>query len=383
MPEERAHLGLNDEQRALLGLVREIAAREIAPHADEWERTATFPRPAFNALGEAGLLGLPYPEQYGGGAQPYWVYLLALEELARALLAVGLGTSVQVLTMFPTFAFGSDEQRARWMPPAAAGEWIGSYCLSEPHSGSDAGALITKATREGDSYVLNGTKAWVTHGGESDYYLVFCRTGEAGPKGISCIFVPADTPGVARAKLEHKMGMQSSPTAQVTFDDVRVPADHLIGEEGIGFSIAMQALDGGRLGIAACSVGLAQAALDATLTFTRDREQFGQRIIDFEGVSFMLADMATQLEASRALTIDAARRRDAGAAYAKHAAMAKLLAADMAMKVTIDAVQLHGGYGYVDEFPVERYMREAKVLQIVEGTQQIQRLVIGRHLAKG
>ena len=381
--DELAHLGLNDEQRALIGLVREVAAREIAPHANEWERTATFPRAAFDALGKAGLLGLPYPERYGGGEQPYWVYLLAVEELARALLAVGLGTSVQVLTAFPTFAFGTEEQRERWMPPAFSGEWLGSYCLSEPHSGSDAAALITKAARDGDSYVLNGTKAWVTHGGESDYYVVFCRTGEAGPKGISCIFVPADTPGVARAKLEHKMGMRSSPTAQITFDDVRVPADHLIGDEGVGFRIAMEALDGGRLGIASCANGLSRAALDAALAFTRDREQFGTRIVDFQGVSFMLADMATQLEASRALLVDAAKRRDAGMPSSTHAAMAKLFAADTAMRITIDAVQVHGGYGYVDEFPVERYMREAKVLQIVEGTQQVQRVVIGRHLARG
>ena len=381
-PTDRAHLGLSEEQVTLLGLVEEVCAREIAPHADEWERTATFPRPAFDALGKAGLLGMVYPEEYGGAAQPTWVYLLALEEMAKALLAVGLGTSVQTLTMFPAFAFGTDEQRARWLPPACAGEWIGSYCLSESQAGSDAAALITKATRDGDGWVLNGTKAWVTHGGESDYYVVFARTGEEGPKGISCLFVPAGTAGVARAKLEHKMGMSASPTAQVTFDDARVPGDHLIGDEGVGFRIAMEALDGGRLGIAACSVGLARAALDATVTFGRDREQFGQPITRFEGVSFMLADMATQIEAARALTLDAARRRDAGRPFGTHAAMAKLFASDSAMRVTTDAVQLHGGYGYVDEFPVERYMREAKVLQIVEGTNQIQRLVIGRALTR-
>jgi len=376
------HLGLNDEQRALLDLVRQIAAREIAPHATEWEHDGTFPREAFSALGKSGLLGLPYPEEYGGGSQPYLVYLLAVEELAKALLTVGLGTSVQTLTVFPTHAFGTDEQRARWMPPALAGEWIGSYCLSEPEGGSDAAALTTRAVRDGDSYVLNGTKAWVTHGGASDYYVVFARTGDAGAKGISTIFVPASTPGVASAKLENKMGMKSSPTAQITFDDARVPSDHLIGQEGDGFRIAMQALDGGRLGIAGCSVGVAQAALDAALAFARDRKQFGQPVAQFEGISFMLADMATQIEAARALTNDAARRRDAGIEYARHAAMAKLFASDMVMRVTTDAVQIHGGYGYVDEFPVERYMREAKGLQIVEGTNQIQRLVIGRSLTK-
>lgn len=377
-----AHLGLTDEQRALLDLVREVAAREVAPHASRWEHDAEFPREAFTALGKAGLLGLPYPEEYGGGGQPYWVYLMAIEQLSRALLSVGLGTSVQTLTVFPTFAYGTEDQRARWMPPALAGEWIGSYCLSEPGGGSDAAALSTRAVRDGDSYVINGTKAWVTHGGVSDYYIVFCRTGEAGPKGISLLFVPAAADGIEPAKPEDKMGMKSSPTAQVTFDDVRVPADNLIGAEGVGFRIAMEALDGGRLGIAACSVGLSQAALDAALAFARERKQFGTPIAQFQGISFMLADMATQIEAARALTLDAARRRDAGQPYSSTAAMAKLFASDTAMRVTTDAVQIHGGYGYVDEFPVERYMREAKVLQIVEGTNQIQRLVIGRALTR-
>jgi alkylation response protein AidB-like acyl-CoA dehydrogenase len=377
------HLGLADEHRALLDLVRQICERQIAPRADEWERGATFPRAAFDALAEAGLLGLPYPEQYGGGGVPYPVYLMVVEELSRAMLAVGLGTSVQVLTIFPVFTFGDEEQRARWMPPACAGEWLGAYCLSEPGSGSDAAALATRAVRDGDDYVIRGRKAWVTHGGEADYYIVMARTGPAGPRGISTFFVPASTPGVARAKLEEKMGMRSSPTAQMTFDDARVPAAMRIGAEGEGFKIAMEALDGGRLGIAACSVGLAAAALEASVDFAKQREQFGRRIVENQGIAFMLADMATAVEAARALTLDAARRRDAGAPFAMHAAMAKLCASDAAMRVTTDAVQVHGGYGYVEEFPVERYMREAKVLQIVEGTNQIQRVVIGRHLGGG
>ena len=376
------HLGLSNEQNALLDLVRDIARREIAPNADEWERTATFPRAAFEALGKAGLMGLPYPEEFGGGAQPTWVYLLALEEIAAAMLAVGLGTSVQTLTIFPTHAFGTGEQKDAWLPPACAGEWIGAYCLSEPGSGSDASALTTKAERNGDDYVISGRKAFVTHGGDADYYIVFARTGEAGPAGISCLFVPASTPGVAREKLEHKMGMRSSPTAAMVFDSARVPASNLLGPPGEGFRIAMQALDGGRLGIAACSVGLARSALDAALDFARERKQFGRPILEFEGLQFMLADMATQIEAARALALDAARRRDAELPYAKQAAMAKLFASDTAMRVTTDAVQVHGGYGYVEEFPVERYMREAKVLQIVEGTNQIQRVVIGRHLGR-
>ena len=362
--------------------MREIARREIAPNADAWEREATFPRPAFDALGKAGLLGLVYPEEYGGGAQPNWVYLLVLEELASALLSVGLGVSVQTLTIFPAHAYGTPEQKSAWMPPACAGEWLGSYCLSEPGSGSDAAALTTRAERDGESFVISGRKAFVTHGGEADYYLVFARTGGPGAAGISCLFVPADTPGVAREKLEQKMGMRSSPTAAMVFDGARVPAEHLIGAEGDGFRIAMGALDGGRLGIAACSVGLARAALEAAVRFAREREQFGKPLVSFEGISFMLADMATQVEAARSLALEAARRRDAGVAFGTQAAMAKLFASDTAMRVATDAVQIHGGYGYVSEFPAERYMREAKVLQIVEGTNQIQRLVIGRALGR-
>lgn len=379
---DRSHHNLGDEATALLDLVTQIAAKEISPHAARWEREHRFPREAFDALGRAGLLGLPYPERFGGGDQPYRTYLMVIEELARAMLAVGLGASVQTLTIYPGAAFGTEEQRERFMPEACAGRWIGSYCLSEPGSGSDAAAMVTRAVRDGDSYVLTGTKAWVTHGGVSDYYVVFARTSDDGARGISTFFVPATAPGVTRAKLEDKMGMNASPTAQITFDDVRVPLEDRIGDEGIGFRIAMSALDGGRLGIAACSVGLAQAALDAALLFAKDREQFGHPIMGFQGIAFMLADMATQVEAARALTLDAAARRDAGSSYGTNAAMAKLFASDTAMRVTTDAVQVHGGYGYVDEFPVERYMREAKVLQIVEGTNQIQRVVIGRALGQ-
>lgn len=376
------HLGLNEEQRAIVDLIGEIADREIAPFAAEHEHSGTFPRGAFASLGRAGVLALTYPEELGGAGQPTWVYLLGLEILSRAHMAVGLGVSVQNLTMFPAAFYGTGEQRAAWMPPAASGAAIGSYCLSEPGSGSDAASLTTKARREGAGWIINGTKAWVTHGGVSDTYLVFARTGGDGASGISAFFVPATTPGVSTAKTERKMGMNASPTAQVQFDDVEIPAGHLIGEEGQGFRIAMGALDAGRLGIAACSVGLAQAAVDAAIAFAKDREQFGKPIAQFQGISFMLADMATQTEAARALVLDAARRRDAGAPFSTHAAMGKLFASDTAMRVTTDAVQVHGGYGYVDEFPVERYMREAKVLQIVEGTNQVQRLVIGRALTR-
>ncbi|MFP5224262.1 MAG: acyl-CoA dehydrogenase family protein [Actinomycetota bacterium] len=376
-------IGYPPEDAEVAGLAREVADRVIRPEADIWEREAVFPRKAFTALGEAGLLALPYPERWGGSEVSQTSYLAAIEELAAAMLAVGLGVSVQVLTMFPTIAFGTDDQRDAWVPRAAAGEWVGSYCLSEPGSGSDAAAMTTRAGRDGDSWVLNGTKAWVTHGGESAYAVVFCRTGGEGATGISCLFVPTDTEGVTRAKLEHKMGMNASPTAQMVFDDVRLPADHLIGREGEGFRIAMAALDGGRLGIASGAVGLAREATTTAVAYARERVQFGRPIIEQQGLSFMLADMATAIEGARSLVRAAAARRDAGQPYSPQAAMAKLNATDTCMKVTTDAVQVLGGYGYVEEFPVERYMREAKVLQIVEGTNQIQRVVIGRALARG
>ncbi|MBI4729619.1 MAG: acyl-CoA dehydrogenase family protein, partial [Acidobacteria bacterium] len=378
-----AHLGLTGEQRAILDLVSEIARREVAPRAEERERAAAFPREVFQALGRAGVLALPYPEDLGGGGQPYGVYLRAVEELARAHLAVAVGVSVQNLTIFPIDGFGDSEQRARWIPPACAGDQLGSYCLSEPGSGSDAASLVTRARREGGDWVIDGTKSWVTHGGESDYYVVMARTGEGGPRGITAFFVPGGSPGLSRGTLERKMGMRASPTAQMIFDGVRVPEENRIGEEGEGFAIAMRALDAGRLGIAACSVGLASAALEAAVAFTRERRQFGRPVISFQGIAFLLADMATSVEAARALTLSAAARRDAGEPFAREAAMAKLFASDAAMRVTTDAVQAHGGYGYVEEFPVERYMREAKLLQIVEGTNQVQRLVISRSLAKG
>ena len=372
-----------DEARTLLDLTREIAVEELAPKAATYEAEGRFPREVFRLLGRSGLLGLPYAEEYGGGGQPYEVYLQVLEELSSAWLTVGLGVSVHTLCCFPLAAFGSDEQRKRWLPDMVGGELLGAYCLSEPQSGSDAAALRTRAVRDGDEYVVDGTKAWITHGGVADFYNVLARTGQDGPRGISCLLVPGDTPGLSAAPPERKMGLTGSVTTQIVLEGARVPADRLLGEEGQGFAIALGALDGGRLGIAACAVGLAQAALDTAVAWARERKQFGRPIIEFQGLAFLLADMATSVEAGRALYLSAARRRDAGLAYGPQAAMAKLFCTDMAMKVTTDAVQVLGGYGYVSDFPVERYLREAKVLQIVEGTNQVQRLVIGRHLASG
>jgi alkylation response protein AidB-like acyl-CoA dehydrogenase len=370
------------EAGELLELARDLAAAELAPVAADHEAQAKFPREVFRTLGRAGLLSLPYPEEHGGGGQPYVVYLQVLEELATAWMTVGIGVSVHTLACHPVAAFGTDAQRAELLPGMLGGELLGAYCLSEPQSGSDAAALTTAARRGpgGDGWVVDGRKAWITHAGEADFYAVMVRTGGPGPRGISCLLMDADTPGLSAAPPEHKMGANASTTAQVVLDGARVPADRLVGAEGQGFEIALTALDSGRLGIAACAVGLAQAALDAATSWARERRQFGRPVGEFQGLSFLLADMATAVAAARALYLEAARLRDAGRPFGTAAAMAKLFATDTAMKVTTDAVQVFGGYGYVQDFPVERYMREAKVLQIVEGTNQIQRVVIGRSL---
>ncbi|MCG3042211.1 acyl-CoA dehydrogenase family protein [Streptomyces sp. S1A] len=370
-----------EEARDLLTLVRELAQREIRPVAAEEEESGRFPRETFTLLSESGLLSLPYGEEFGGGEQPYEVYLQILEELAAARLTVGLGVSVHTLACHALAHYGSKEQCAEHLPTMFTGGLLGAYCLSEPSSGSDAAALRTRAVRDGDDWVLDGTKAWITHGGIADFYTVMARTGKEGPRGITAFLVPGDAEGLSAAAPERKMGMGGSPTAQVHFDGVRVPDSRRVGEEGQGFAIALDALNSGRLGIAACAVGVAQAALDEALAYTAGREQFGRPVSDFQGVRFMLADMATQIEAGRALYLAAARLRDAGEPFARQAAMAKLFCTDAAMKVTTDAVQLLGGYGYTRDYPAERLMREAKVLQIVEGTNQIQRVVIARHLA--
>jgi alkylation response protein AidB-like acyl-CoA dehydrogenase len=372
-----------DEAYSLLELTRELADAELAPRAADFEERGQFPREIVRALGRAGLLSLPYPEEYGGGGQPYEVYLQVVEELAGRWLAVAEAVSVHTLACYPVYAYGSDAQRKRFLPDMLSGELLGAYCLSEPAGGSDAGALATRAVRDGDDYVVTGTKAWITHAGQADFYNVFCRTGGPGAGGISCLLAEASTAGIIAQRPERTMGLRSSSIAQIAFDGARISADRLLGEENKGFRIAMTALDGGRLGIAACAVGLSQAALDYAIAYAKQREQFGSRIIEFQGLGFLLADMATQVAAARALTLAAARLRDAGRPYSLEAAKAKLFATDAAMRVTTDAVQVLGAYGYVSDHPVERYMREAKVLQIVEGTNQIQRLVIARGLARG
>ncbi|UQE75493.1 MULTISPECIES: acyl-CoA dehydrogenase family protein [unclassified Gordonia (in: high G+C Gram-positive bacteria)] len=369
-----------DEAHDLIALTREIADKTLDPIVDDCEKNETYPEGVFATLGEAGLLSLPYPEEWGGGGQPYEVYLQVLEEIAARWAAVGVAVSVHSLACFPMAAFGTPEQQERWLPEMLGGATIGAYSLSEPDAGSDAAALKCRATPTDDGYRIRGTKAWITHGGLADFYNLFARTGE-GSKGISCFLVPGSLDGLSFGKPEEKMGLTAVPTASATYDDALVTADRRIGAEGQGLQIAFSALDSGRLGIAAVATGIAQAALDAAVAYAKERETFGTAIINHQGLGFLLADMAAAVDSARATYLDAARRRDRGLPYSRQASVAKLVATDTAMKVTTDAVQVFGGNGYTRDFRVERFMREAKITQIFEGTNQIQRLVIARGLA--
>jgi alkylation response protein AidB-like acyl-CoA dehydrogenase len=372
----------NDDARDLLHLTREICAKDLAPYVDEMERAAEFPRDTFRLLGKTGLLSLPYPEEYGGGGQPYEVYLQVVEEIASVWMSVAVGISVHSLTCYPVAAWGTEAQREALLPAMLGGDQLGAYCLSEPMSGSDVASMTTRAIRDGDAYLLKGTKAWISHAGHADFYTTFARTSDDGGRGLSCFVVPANAAGIELAPPERKMGLACDTVRQVVFDGTPVDAERRIGDEGQGMAIALAALDSGRLGIAAAATGLAQGALDAALAYAKQREQFGQPIADFQGVAFLLADMEAAVTSARATYLHAARLRDAGRRFAKEAAVAKLVCTDNAMRVTTDAIQVLGGAGYTTDFPVERYFREAKVTQIFEGTNQIQRLVISRQLLK-
>lgn len=369
------------EAELLLDLAHDIAQRELLPSADEFEREERFPREIVRTIGRAGLLGLPFAEEYGGGEQPAEVYLQVIEELGSAWASVGLAVSVHALATLPVAVFGSDEQRERLLPAMVGGELLGAYCLSEAHAGSDPGAMRAVATRTAEGYRITGAKAWTTHGGDADFYIVLARTGE-GSRAISCFYVPADSPGLSASPPERKLGLTGSHTATMSFDGVEVPTENRIGEEGAGLVIAFTALDAGRLGVAAVATGVAQAALDVAVRYAKDREAFGHPIIEHQGLAFLLAEMAARVESARATYVSAARRRDAGLGYSTQASIAKLVATDNAMAVTTDAVQVLGGAGYTRDFPVERYFREAKAMQIFEGTNQIQKLVISRALAR-
>ena len=372
----------SEEAVDLVRLVRRIAADELAPRAAAAEAAAEFPRETFRMLGRTGLLGLPYPEEHGGGGLSYEVYLQVLEEIGAVWASVGVGVSVHALSCFGLATRGTDEQRERWLPDMLGGELLGAYCLSEPHAGSDPAAMTTTARLSGDEYVISGAKAWTTHGGEADFYKVMARTSDSpgGRDGISCFLVPGDAAGLSADRPEDKMGLSGSTTATMRFDGVRVPVERRLGAEGEGLRIALAGLDSGRLGIAAVATGLAQGALDAAVAYAQQRTTFGRRIIDHQGLGFVLADMEAAVASARATTLHAARLRDAGLPFSREASIAKLVATDHAMRVTTDAVQVLGGAGYTKDFPVERYMREAKVMQIFEGTNQIQRLVIARGL---
>jgi alkylation response protein AidB-like acyl-CoA dehydrogenase len=369
------------EASDLVALTRELADAELAPRAAQYEREERFPREMFTLLGEAGLLGLPYGEDVGGGGQPYEVYLQVVEELAARWASVALGISVHTLACFPIAFHGTEAQRKDLLPEMVGGRLLGAYSLSEAHAGSDVASMRASASASDDGWVARGEKAWVTHGGHADFYATFLRTPADGERGISCFHLTPDLPGFSAARPEEKMGLTGSTTAAIRLDDVAIPADRLVGEPGRGMQIALAALDSGRLGISAVAVGLAQSALDVAVRYAGEREAFGKRIVDHQGVAFLLADMAAAVESARATYLVAARRKDAGKPYSRQASIAKLVATDAAMKVTTDAVQVLGGAGYTREFPVERYMREAKVMQIFEGTNQIQRMVIGRALA--
>ena len=375
---------LTDEHEQLREMIRDFALNEVAPTAAERDEEARFDRAIWDKMAELGLTGIPWPEEYGGAGFDFLAYAIAVEELSRVCASTGVTLSAHTsLAGWPLYKFGSEEQKQKYLRPMAEGKKIGAYCLTEAGSGSDAGGMKTTAKLDGDEYVLNGSKIFITNGGVADIYIVFAATNpEEKHKGTSAFIVESSYPGFAVGKKENKLGIRSSPTTEIVFDNCRVPKENLLGVEGQGFKIAMQTLDGGRNGIAAQAVGIAQGALDAAIDYSKERVQFGKPIVANQGVSFKLADMATGIEASRLLTYQAAWLESKNLPYGKASAMAKLLAGDTAMSVTTEAVQIFGGYGYTKDYPVERYMRDAKITQIYEGTQEIQRLVISRMLTK-
>ncbi len=367
---------------ALLALTREIATKELAPQVHDAEERGEFPEAAYRLLGKSGLLSLPFPEEYGGGAQPYETYLQVVEEIATAWPSVGVGVSVHGLTANVVATNGNDDLRAEWLPRMLSGDWLGAYCLSEPQAGSDVSGIRTRAVRDGDEYVVNGTKQWISNGSCADYYILFARTSDDPKRGLSAFVVPDGTPGMSFGAPEKKMGLASDVTTQVIFDGARLPVAQLVGDEGAGMKVALSALDAGRLGIAAVATGIAQAALSHAVAYAGERQQFGRPIGELQGLQFLLADMAAEVERARATYLMAARLKDAGRPFGRQASIAKLTASDAAMRVTTDAVQVLGGNGYTREYPVERLFRDAKVTQIFEGTNQIQRMVIGRDLLR-
>ncbi len=375
---------LTEEQEMLKELCAQIAREKILPMREELDESGEFPWEIVKVLAESDIYGVYIPEEYGGFGGGAFEMCIATEELSKVCGGISLAFAASALGAYPILLFGSDEQKRKYLPPLAAGEKLAAFALTEANAGSDAGAIETRAELDGDEYVINGTKQWITNGGEADIYSVIVRTKKsAGLRGISALIVEKDTPGLTFGKRENKMGIRASTTRELIFQDCRVPKENLLGREGMGFMVAMRTFDKSRPGVASQAVGIAQGALDEAVRYARHREQFGQPVASFQAIQFMIADMATQIEAARSLVYSAARLVDSGAKdVGKASAMAKVFASDVAMKVTVDAVQILGGYGYMKEYPVEKMMRDAKITQIYEGTNQIQRSIIGSAVIK-
>ena len=383
---DEINLVLNDTEREIMQLIREFARNEVKPRAAEIDATAQYPADLAAKMGELGFLGLPIPEEYGGAGQSYVLFAMMIEELCAACATTGLIPDVNIsLGAEPILMFGSEEQKHRWLPYMSSGEKLGALAITEPGAGSDAAGIKTTAVRDGDAYILNGSKTFITLGGVAETYVTSTVTNPelAGKhKHMSTFVVEKGTPGLSFGQPMHKMGITASPTVQIFYDNVRVPAANMLGKEGDGFRIVMDTLDAGRIGVASQAVGIARSALEDCIEYSTQRKQFGSSVASFEGIQFMLADMATAVDAARLLTLRAAYLRDKGIPCARESSMAKLFAGDTAMKVTTDALQIFGGYGYMKEYPAERHMRDAKITQIYEGTQQVQRLVVARNLLK-
>ncbi|WP_226669214.1 acyl-CoA dehydrogenase [Metabacillus litoralis] len=377
------NLHFTEEQMMLQKMVREFAKSEIEPFVEKMEK-GIFPRELLNNMAALGLMGIPVPEKYGGAGMDFTAYTIAIHEISKASATLSVILSVHTsVGTYPILAFGNEKQKENYVKKLATGQYLGAFCLTEPSSGSDAASMKTRAVKKGDHYLLNGSKMFITNGGEADTYIVFARTGEGkGSEGISAFIVESGTPGFVIGKDEHKMGLNGSRTVSLMFEDAKVPADNLLGQEGEGFKIAMANLDGGRIGIAAQALGIAEAALEKSISYAKERQQFGKPISTQQGIAFKLADMATKVEAAKLLVYQAAWLKENNLPCGKQAAMAKLLASKTAMEVSTEAIQVYGGYGYTKDYPVERYFRDAKVCEIYEGTSEIQKIVISKHLLK-
>ncbi|MGR9048461.1 acyl-CoA dehydrogenase [Halobacillus faecis] len=379
------NLQFTDEQEMMRKMVRDFAEKEVAPAVERMEREDRFPSELLPKMGELGLMGVPIPEKYGGAEMDYISYIIAIQEISKVSATLGVILSVHTsVGTNPILYFGTEEQKNKYIPKLASGEYLGAFALTEPSAGSDASSLKTRAVKQGNHYILNGSKVFITNGGNADTFIVFARTNPdvETKRGLSAFIVERDTPGFSIGKAEKKMGLHGSSTVSLNFDQCEVPVSQRLGEEGEGYKIALANLNIGRIGIAAQSLGIAEAALEHAVSYAKEREQFGRPIAHLQGVSFKLADMATEVEASKLLVYNAASLQAAGKKCGKEVSMAKLMASKTAVKASIEAVQVHGGYGYTEDYEVERFFRDAKVCEIYEGTSEIQKIVIGNHLIR-